>query len=387
MTKRKICVVTGTRAEYGLLSWLMREIRNNPELLLQTVVTGMHLSPEFGLTYRLIEEDGFNIDSKVEMLISSDTPVGIAKSVGLGVIGFSDTFERLQPDILVLLGDRYEILAAAQAALFFKIPVAHIGGGDSTEGAFDELIRHSLTKMSHLHFVTNELAKCRVVQMGENPDHIYNVGSLGLDYVGQIKLLEGEEFERAIDFTLRQKNLLITFHPVTLDNVGSDQQFVELLTALERLGPDVGLIFTKPNSDTGGRAIVSLLEHFVSEHPHTCLHTSLGQLRYLSAISAVDAVVGNSSSGLYEVPSFLTPTVNIGDRQKGRVKAASVIDCEPDEESILSAIMIAFDIDCVDTINPYGKGGVAPRIVKVLKEISDLKGLLKKHFYEVSNSE
>lgn len=384
MDKRKICVVTGTRAEYGLLSGLMKEIINSPELLLQTVATGMHLSPEFGLTYRAIEDDGFHIDSKVEMLISSDTPMGTTKSVGLGVIGFSETLERLQPDVLVVLGDRYEILAAVQAALFFKIPVAHIGGGDSTEGAFDELIRHCLTKMSHLHFVTNVLSQRRIIQMGENPEHVYNVGSLGLDCLGEIKLLEGEEFEEAISFTLRKKNLLITFHPVTLDDVDSDEQFCELLAALERLGPEVGLVFTKPNSDTGGRAISSLLERFVSEHSQACLHTSLGQLRYLSAISVVDAVVGNSSSGLYEVPSFHKPTVNIGDRQKGRLKASSVIDCEPTEESILSAIMMAFKLDCVDTVNPYGDGDVAPRIVTVLKAIPDLKGLLKKHFYEVS---
>jgi UDP-N-acetylglucosamine 2-epimerase (non-hydrolysing)/GDP/UDP-N,N'-diacetylbacillosamine 2-epimerase (hydrolysing) len=284
---------------------------------------------------------------------------------------------------LVLLGDRYEILAVAQAALIFKIPIAHIGGGDSTEGAFDEAIRHSLTKMSHLHFVTNSLAQQRVRQMGENSAHIYNFGSLGLDFIGRMKLLEKTELEQAISFTLREKNLLITFHPVTLDKVSSVQQFGELLTALDRLGPEVGLIFSKPNSDTEGRTLIIMLERFVAAHPNSCLHASLGQLRYLSAIAAVDAVVGNSSSGLYEVPSFHKPTVNIGDRQNGRLMAASVINCQPDAESIEKAIRNAFELDCSETVNLYGNGDTAPQIAAVLKQITDLKGLLIKHFFEV----
>lgn len=248
MYKRKICVITGSRADYGLLYWLMKEIQDDQELELQVIATGMHLSPEFGLTYRVIEEDGFCIDAKVEMLLSSDTPVGIAKSIGLATISFADTLDRLRPDIVIILGDRYEILAAVQAAMVAKIPVAHIGGGDTTEGAYDEAIRHSITKMSHLHFVTNKVAARRVCQMGENPDHVFNVGSPGLDYIKRVKLRSLMDLERALDFKFRKKNLLITFHPVTLDIDTSAGQFEELLSALDSFGSGMGLLFTKPNS-------------------------------------------------------------------------------------------------------------------------------------------
>lgn len=380
---RKICVVTGSRAEYGLLYWLMKEIQQDPQLELQLIVTGMHLSPEFGLTYSIIEQDGFIINEKVEMLLSSDTPVGIAKSIGLATIGFADALARLNPDILVLFGDRYEILAAAQAALVEKIPIAHIAGGDTTEGAFDEAIRHSITKMSHLHFVTNEIAAKRVRQMGENPEHIFNVGSPGIDQIKRLKLLSRERLEQELGFKFKEKNLLITFHPTTLDDRPAKVQFQELLQALDSFGSEMGLIFTKPNSDTEGRTLIHMIEDYVAVHENARAYASLGQLRYLSTIAQVDAVVGNSSSGLYEVPSFKKPTVNIGDRQKGRLKASSVIDCEPIASDIVKAIYQALTGDFSNTVNPYGDGYSTERIICKLKQITNPKSLLKKHFYEV----
>lgn len=383
MSRRRICVVTGTRAEYGLLYWLMKEILADPDLELQIIVTGMHLSPEFGLTYNLIEEDGFIIDAKVEMLLSSDTPVGIAKSIGLGVIGFAEAVDRLKPDLLVLLGDRFEILAAAQAALVARIPIAHIAGGDVTEGAFDEAIRHSITKMSHLHFVTNEMSARRVRQLGESMDSVFTVGSPGLDHIWRLPLLDREELENSLGFRFMAKNLLITFHPVTLDQCGPAPHFRELLTALETVGPEVGLLFTMPNADPCSREIMRMIDDFAASHHNAKAFASLGQLRYLSAIAHVDAVVGNSSSGLYEAPSFKKPAVNIGDRQKGRLQAGSVINCAPEAAAIKAAIDRAFTMDCSEVVNPYGDGESSHRIVSILKKTSDFSSLLKKRFCEV----
>jgi UDP-hydrolysing UDP-N-acetyl-D-glucosamine 2-epimerase len=384
MEKRKICVVTGSRAEYGLLSVVMKEIQKEPVFTLQVVVTGMHLSPEFGLTYTVVEKDGFAIDVKVEMLLSSDTPVGIAKSISLGVSGFADAFSGLAPDLVVLLGDRYEILAAAQAALVARIPIAHIAGGDTTEGAFDEAIRHSITKMAHLHFVTNDSAARRVCQLGENPEHIYSVGSPGIDAIKRAKLLDKKELEKELSFTFKQRNLLVTFHPVTLDAQPAAVQFRELLKALDSFGDDVGLLFTKPNADTDGRVIIAMIDDYVTKRAHAKAFPSLGQIRYLSMIAQVDAVVGNSSSGLYEVPSFKKPTVNIGDRQKGRLQASSVINCQPVSIDILRAIKEAFSKDCSDVVNPYGNGDSAPKIVAALKAVPDYQALLKKHFFDLN---
>lgn len=384
MAKRKICIVTGSRAEYGLLSVVMKEIQKESEFLLQVVVTGMHLSPEFGLTYTVIEKDGFAIDAKVEMLLSSDTPVGIAKSIGVGVSGFADAFDVLKPDLLVLLGDRFEILAAAQAALVARIPIAHIAGGDTTEGAFDEAIRHSITKMAHMHFVTNEASARRVRQLGEDPEHIYTVGSPGIDQIKHIKLFDRKELEKQLAFTFKKRNLLVTFHPVTLDAQPAGTQFQELLEALDCLGNDIGVIFTKPNADTDGRVIIGMIDRYTAAHHHVKAFTSLGQLRYLSAVAHVDAVVGNSSSGLYEVPSFKKPTVNIGDRQKGRLQAASVINCKPESADITRAINEAFTRDCSNTVNPYGNGDSAQKIVASLKTIPDYTKLLKKQFFDIA---
>ena len=382
-SRRKICVVTGTRAEYGLLYWLLREIESDPEFELQIIATGMHLSPEFGLTYKVIKEDGFKIDYKVEMLLSSDTPVGIAKSMGLGVIGFADACSQLKPDLIVLLGDRFEVLSAAQAALVAKIPLAHIAGGDTTEGAFDESIRHCITKMAHLHFVTNELSAKRVRQMGENPEHVFTVGSPGLDYIRKVKLLDKTDLEKALNFKFREKNLLITFHPVTLESYSSSLQLQELLNALHSLNDDIGFIITMPNADTESRALINMIERYVESYPHAKIFTSLGQLLYLSTMAHVDAVVGNSSSGLYEAPSFKVPTVNIGDRQKGRLHATSIIDCAPRADAISNAIKEAFSKDCSATTNPYGDGRSAERIISIIKSLPDYQGLLKKRFYEL----
>ena len=383
--KRKICVVTGTRAEYGLLYWLMKEIDNDPKLELQIIVTGMHLSPEYGLTYQAIENDEFKIDEKIEMLLSSDTPVGITKSIGVATIGFADALYRLSPDILVLLGDRYEILAAAQAALIANIPVAHIAGGDITEGAYDEAIRHSVTKMAHLHFVTNEISAKRVRQLGENPEHIYNVGSPGIDQIRRLKFLNRKELEQKLNFKFKEKNLLITFHPVTLNQQPSSEQFKELLDALNSLEIQVGLIFTKPNSDTEGRKLIQMIEDFVAVTSNAKAYTSLGQQNYLSTIAQVEAVVGNSSSGIYEAPSLKTPTINIGDRQRGRLQASSIINCEPNKDAIIKAIQKAFKKNCSNTNNPYGDGNSSIKILNILKQVADPKRLLKKSFFEVGN--
>jgi GDP/UDP-N,N'-diacetylbacillosamine 2-epimerase (hydrolysing) len=383
---RKICVITGTRAEYGQLRWLMEGIQNSSELDLQVCVTGMHLSPEFGLTYREIEADGFPIDCKVEMLLSSDTSVGVSKSMGLGLIGFADAFHSLKPDLVLILGDRYEIFAAGAAATLARIPIAHLHGGEATEGLIDEPIRHSLTKMSHLHFVAAEEYRDRVIQLGENPGRVFCVGGLGIDNILKIDLLERGDLEESLNFSLGEKSILVTFHPVTLEQNTSSEQMKELLAALEEF-EDTNFIFTMPNSDMDGRLLFDLIERFVSRSSNSIAFTSLGQLRYLSCIKHVDAVVGNSSSGLTEVPSFKKPTINIGDRQRGRLKAVSVIDCRPEKLAISNAIRTAFAPSFQEKLktvkNPYGSGGASERIVQKL-EVEDFSGILKKEFHDIS---
>jgi GDP/UDP-N,N'-diacetylbacillosamine 2-epimerase (hydrolysing) len=383
---RKICVITGTRAEYGLLRWVMQGIKDDAELTLQIIATGMHLSPEFGLTYREIEKDGFQIDRKVEMLTSSDTSVGIAKSMGLALIGFADALNDLKPDLIVVLGDRFEIFAAVSAALVARIPIAHLHGGETTEGAFDEALRHSITKMSHLHFVAAEEYRQRVIQLGELPARVFLVGGLGIDNIKRLKLLDRTELEASLDFKLGPKNLLITFHPVTLENQSSDQQMSALLTALDKLGKDTHLIFTMPNADNGGRELICMVENFVATHENARAYTSLGQIRFLSCVKLVDGVIGNSSSGLAEAPSLQTGTVNIGDRQRGRLKAQSVIDCAPQSEAIIDAIVklysTAFQQTLSSVVSPYGNGGASEKIVQTLRS-QDLSDILKKSFYNL----
>lgn len=382
---RKICVVTGTRAEYGLLRWVMQGIKDEPALTLQVIATGMHLSPEFGLTYRDIEQDGFKIDRKVEMLTSSDTSVGIAKSMGLGLIGFADALDELKPDLIVVLGDRFEILSAVSAALVARIPVAHLHGGETTEGAFDEAIRHSITKMSHLHFVAAEEYRQRVIQLGEQPERVFLVGGLGIDNIKRLKLLSRIELETSLGFKFSQKNLLITFHPVTLEIATAEDQMTELLAALDKLD-STQLIFTMPNADNGGRRLIKMVESFVEKHPNAHAFTSLGQLRYLSCIAQVDAVVGNSSSGLLETPSFKKGTINIGDRQRGRLQAPSVINCEPTRQSIACALKKLYDADfqgsLSSVVNPYGEGHTSEKVVAMIAGC-ELHGIAKKTFYDL----
>ncbi len=382
---KKVCVVTGTRAEYGLLYWLLKEIQNDKEFELQLIVTGMHLSPEFGLTYKEIEKE-FKINKKTEMLLSSDTPVGISKSMGLAQISFAEAYDELKPDILVVLGDRYEIFSAVSAAMIAQVPIAHLHGGETTEGAFDESIRHSITKMSHLHFTATNEYKNRVIQLGEHPSRVFNVGGLGIENIKKLKLLTKEEFEKSIDFKLNKKNILVTFHPVTLEKSTAQEQFQELLNAIDEL-EDTNIIFTKANSDTDGRVINQMIDEYVAKNSHKSIgFTSLGQLRYLSALQYVDAMVGNSSSGLAEAPSFKIATINIGDRQKGRIKVDSVIDCEPVKLSISKAFEKLYTQEFQDilqtTRNPYGEGCASKKIIEEIKKI-DLDNILKKSFYNL----
>jgi len=377
---RKICVVSSGRADYGLLYWPMKLIQQDAELELQVVVTGMHLSPEFGMTVNCFEKDGFPVSARVDMLLSGDSSIAVTKSMGLGVIGFADAIFNLQPDLLLLLGDRFEILAAAQAALIAQIPVAHMYGGDTTEGAFDEAIRHSITKMAHIHFVSNRVSWDRVRQMGENPANIHNVGATSLDAIHRAVYLNRNDFFRAIDFEARRHNLLITFHPVTLASISSAVQMKEMLDALDLLGSDYGLLFTKPNADPEGREMMFIMEEYVSTRAHAKLYDSLGEL-YLSALKHVDMVVGNSSSGIYEAPAFNIPTVNIGDRQRGRLQASSIINCAPVKSDIYQAINMATENRYVKVSNPYGDGASSERILKIIKAIDNPKSLLQKRFF------
>ena len=382
---RKICIITGTRAEYGLLYWLLKEIEADKELELQLIATGMHLSPEFGLTYKEIEKE-FSVNKKIEMLLSSDTAIGISKSMGLAQISFAESYDELKPDIVIVLGDRYEIFSATSAAMIARIPIAHIHGGEKTEGLIDEPIRHSITKMSHLHFTATNEYKNRVIQLGENPNRVFNVGGMGIENIKRLKLLSKEEFEKSIEFKLNIKNILVTFHPVTLENSTAKEQFQQLLDAIDEL-EDTNIIFTKANSDTDGRVINQMIDEYVTKNSHkSIVFTSLGQLRYLSALQYVDAVVGNSSSGLAETPSFKIGTINIGDRQKGRIKASSVIDCEPNKDSVLKSFEKLYSKEFQETlkttINPYGNGCVSKKIVEILKSV-DLGNILKKSFYDL----
>jgi UDP-N-acetyl-D-glucosamine 2-epimerase, UDP-hydrolysing len=385
---RKICVITGTRAEFGLLQHTIKTIEEDKDLQLQLIATGMHLSPEFGLTYRDIEKAGFTIDKKIEILLSSDTPIGISKSMGLAMISFSEAFAELKPDIILVLGDRFEIFSAVSAAMIARIPVAHCHGGEATEGLIDEAIRHSITKMSQIHFCATETYKKRIVQLGETPNRIFNVGALGLENILKLKLLSKEAFEASINFKLDKKYaFLVTFHPVTLEKATSSEQIQQLLDALDKI-EDCKIIFTKANSDTDGRIVNQMIDEYVVRNASKAIcFTSLGQLRYLSALQYVDAMIGNSSSGLLEAPSFKIPTINIGDRQRGRIMAESVIQCDSSSQDIEAAINKAISIEfkkILKTVeNPYkGKETPSEEIVKVLKSI-DLKDILKKPFYDL----
>ena len=382
MIRYKICIVTGSRAEYGLLKNLMILFKQSSEFELQIIATAMHLSPEFGLTYKEIENDGFIINKKVEMLLSSDTKSSIAKSMGLGMIGFSDALEDLNPDMVIVLGDRTEIFSIASSCLVMQIPIAHLHGGESTEGAYDEAIRHSITKMSQLHFVAAEEYKNRVIQLGENPSTVHLVGGLGVEAIQNIELLNKEELEEELEFKFGKRNLLITFHPETLEENSLDQ-FKSLLKALDKF-PDVHTIFTLPNSDAGGRAIIQLIKDYCSKRLNSNYYTSLGQKKYFSTIQFMDGVIGNSSSGIAEVPTFKKGTINIGSRQNGRLKAKSIIDCDANEISISESIeklySKEFQLILNTSVNPYGEGRASIKIYNIIKEkLTNID--LKKQFY------
>lgn len=381
---RRICVVTGSRADYGLLSRLMKLINNEPGLKLQIVATNMHLSPEFGNTYKEIESDGFHIDKKVQMLLSSDSSNATSKSVGLATIGFADAFEDLNPDMLVVLGDRYEILAAVTAALFYKIPIAHIHGGEITEGAYDNCIRHAITKMSHLHFTSTNEYRNRVIQMGENPETVFYMGSLGIDNIRHLKLIEKEKIEEYLSFKIDNKTILVTFHPATLDMESAETQVDNLLDSLRDF-IELKIIFTLPNSDTGGDIIIKKINDFVNENrKRSILVKSLGQVRYFSVLKHIVAVVGNSSSGIIEVPSFAKPTLNIGDRQKGRICSQSVFNCGTGKEDIKEGLrrILSSSTQNLNFSNPYDKTNTAENILLILKKIS-ISDLVKKTFYNI----
>jgi GDP/UDP-N,N'-diacetylbacillosamine 2-epimerase (hydrolysing) len=383
---KSVCVVTGTRAEYGLLRLLLKEISLSKNINLQLLVTGSHLSENHGFTHREIEADGFPIDWKVNMLDDGNDAVALTKAMGKALAGFADAYAALKPDILVLVGDRYEILMAAVAAMMASIPIAHIHGGEVTEGAIDEAIRHSITKMAHLHFVATEEYKVRVIQLGEDVGRVYLVGGLGVDSIKKISLLSKYELEAKIDFKFGRRNLLVTFHPITLEHESIEFQIDELLAALSTLD-DTHIIFTMPNADPQSDLIRNKLYQFAATRANTKVYESLGQLNYLSTIPFVDAVVGNSSSGLLEVPSFKKPTINIGSRQNGRLKASSVIDCSAQRGSIIGALKLAYSSEFRDvvknTINPYGTGGASKLIAEIIERIN-VDGLLVKKFNDVS---
>jgi UDP-hydrolysing UDP-N-acetyl-D-glucosamine 2-epimerase len=384
---RRVCVITGSRAEYGLLYWLLREIGADSRLALQIIATGAHLSPEFGLTYRAIEEDGLHIDRRIEMLLSSDTAIGISKAVGLGVIGFADAFADLNPDIVVVLGDRFEVLAAAEAALFAGIPIAHISGGEVTQGAIDDVIRHCITKMSRYHFVAAEEYRRRAIQLGESPESVFNVGDPGLDNIVRLNLMDRKELSASLDFDLTSPFLLATYHPVTTGTRDPQLGMRALLAALDAFRTH-SVILTKPNADAGARGLTRMLEEYTAAQPHRAkLFTSLGQVRYLSAMRYCAAVVGNSSSGIVEAPAMGKPTVNIGLRQHGRLKASSVIDCSEDTEAITSALHKALSPDfgayAANTTSLYGNCSASTQITDRLATL-DVQRNFAKPFHDLA---
>lgn len=380
---KKICVLTATRAEYGLLKRLIQKLKQAEFFDVRIVVTGAHLSPEFGLTFQEIEADGFEIDEKIEMLLSSDSPAAISKSMGLAMIGFADYFERSKPDLLLVLGDRYETLAVCCAAMNHRIPIAHLYGGETTEGAVDEAMRHAITKMSYLHFTSTESYRKRVIQMGEEPDRVFNVGSIGVENVLKEKLLTKLALEESLNWKLDKPYAVVTFHPVTLEKQTAETQIAELLNAIER-NPQYQYLFTKSNADCGGRIINQRIDEFVNEHGNCRAYFSLGMKRYLSAVKYASFVIGNSSSGIIEVPSFNIPTINIGDRQKNRIQAESIKNCAATSIDIENSIKSIMNTEIRNSANPYEKKNVTTIIVKTIKKILIENNIrIKKNFYDL----
>jgi UDP-N-acetylglucosamine 2-epimerase (non-hydrolysing) len=384
---RKICVVTATRAEYGLLKCLLDDIKADNDLDLQIIATGTHLSPEFGLTSKQIEGDGFTVNKKIEVLLSSDTPVGVSKSMGLAQISFAEAFDELKPDIVVVLGDRYELIPIVSAANIARIPVAHLSGGEMTEGAMDEMFRHAITKLSQLHLTAMDEYTHRVIQMGEQPSSVYTVGEIGLDNLMRMKLMSRSDFENSIGCGLKKRNILFTYHPETTQDITkTETDFSKILLSLDRL-EDTLLIFTKANADVGGRLINKMIDEYIAQNKDRAIcFASLGQLRYLSALKYVDAVVGNSSSGIVEAPSFKIATINIGNRQRGRIRASSILDVDVNEDKIFNAIQRIYTSEFREilkgTTNPYGQGNSSHKVVHVLKQV-DLSSLKMKRFYDI----
>ncbi|HFY0733608.1 TPA: UDP-N-acetylglucosamine 2-epimerase [Citrobacter amalonaticus] len=378
---KKIAVFTGTRAEYGLLYWLMKDIDADTDFKLQIIASGAHFSPEFGLTWRQIENDGFKIDATVEMLLSSDTPAGVVKSMGVALIGLADAYQRLNPDYIVILGDRYEALAAAEAAMLMRIPVIHLHGGEVTEGAYDDAIRHAITKLSYLHFTATEQYRQRVIQLGEAPERVFNVGTIGNEHLHRTQMMSLDELEMSLNFKISKPFFVVTYHPVTLADEPAQESFRALLEALDQF-QEYQVLITYPNADDGGRSIIPLLEEYALRQPERVKAVpSLGQKRYLSAVRLSVAVIGNSSSGISEVPSLKVPTVDIGQRQKGRLCASSVIHCEPEADSIVDAINKALlSREKLNYQNPYGEGMVGLKILEVIKAINVEP---TKNFYDV----
>lgn len=382
---KKICFVTGTRAEFGLLSPLMRLFQKDDTFELQIVATGMHLSPEFGLTYKEIEKEGFFINEKVEILLSSDTKAGMVKSTGLALLSFPDVFTRLSPEIVIVLGDRYETFAATTAAFMMQIPIVHISGGDVTEGAIDDALRHSISKMSALHFTALEAYRKRVLQLGEQPSTVFNVGALGIDNIKNLNLLDIHDLRKSIDWNELENYFLVTFHPVTLESESIENQMNQLFDALNAF-PEIKVLFTLPNSDSDGRKIIELIKNYSALEPTRIKYfTSLGQLRYLSAAKNALAVVGNSSSGIVEIPSLGVPTVNIGKRQSGREAAESVINCDAQKDAIIDALKLAISTSFQDKIksikNIYGEGNTASKIFEIIKNHKFEE--ISKKFYDI----
>lgn len=374
--KRKICIVTGTRAEYGLLSNLAKKLREDKEFDLQMVVTGMHLSPEFGSTYKEIENDGFFINEKIEILLSADSPTSIVKSMGLATISFADAFNRLEPDLLIILGDRFEMLAVAQTALIMRIPIAHIHGGECTFGAYDDAIRHSITKMATWHFTSTESHRNRVIQLGESPERVFNVGAIGIENIVNLTLLTRQELFQTLQLDEQRPMFLITYHPETNGQING---VYELLKTLENY-PNINLVFTKSNADNGGRFINEAIQKFTLKHSNAKIFDSLGQLKYLSAVKNADVVIGNSSSGLIEVPYLETPTVNCGNRQEGREHPNSIFNTNMDAENIYSTIEKARKFrDKYEHI--FGDGIVSEKIITVLRSLPSFS--IQKGFYDL----
>lgn len=386
----RICIVTATRAEYGLLRPVIKGMMNDPDFEVSLVVTGMHLSPEFGLTYREIENDGIPISKKIDILLSADSPSAISKSMGLALISFGEYFSENNFDMVLLLGDRYETLAVACAAVNARIPIAHMHGGEITEGAVDDAFRHAITKMSYLHFTSTEAYRKRVIQMGENPDRVFNVGSTGIENIENVDLLSRDELSQELGMNLSKDYAVVTFHPVTLENYTAEEQINELLEAIDEFS-DMSFIITKANADQNGRIINSILEKYAEDHINARVYDSLGMRRYLSALKYASMVIGNSSSGIIEAPSFRIPTVNIGDRQKGRVRADSVIDCKPQKLDIIKAMKEAVKMTesgkLYNVQNPYRgvyKTKTSKIIISTIKDFAQNNRIdLKKIFYDL----